>query len=134
MARKFNVGDVALTRDDHPVRIVNIVREDGVDFAWIKYLDGHLPYDVAGRVTGTEDDPIWEHRVKRGDVLRPGGSYYNPADWTTEDGLRPVRWVGFRDGRVVAGYPSRAAADLALDRREVESVSDSPAVLTRSAS
>ena len=89
---RFSVrsGDEVLTRDDHPARVVRVVREEGVDFAWITYLDGHLPGPVGGRVAGTEDAPIWEHRVRSGRVLRSGGDYYRDADWIIERGLRPL--------------------------------------------
>lgn len=80
----------ALSRDGHPVAIVGRHTEEGIEFAWVKYLDGHLPGPVGGRVAGTEDDPVWEHRMLDGRVLKPGPGrdYYNDADWTTEKGLQ----------------------------------------------
>ena len=86
----YKPGDRALDRDGRTVVIERVVREDGVDFAWIRYPDGYLPHDVRGRVAGTEDDPIWEHRVLDGKVVGAGGDYWNDADWYVEKGLRPV--------------------------------------------
>lgn len=88
--RKLVRGDKVLTRDGHVATVVTVVREDGVDFAWLTYDDGFLPFDVGGRVAGTEDSPIWEHRVKTGKVVRSGGDYWNPDDWVVEKGLREV--------------------------------------------
>lgn len=78
----------AYSRDGHPVKIVNRSTEDGVEFAWVKYLDGHLPYAVGGRVAGTEDDPIWEHRVKDGQVWANNADYGDPSKAIIEKGLR----------------------------------------------
>lgn len=86
----FRPGDRALSRDGHPVEIVRITSEEGAEFAWIKYTDGHLPFDVNGRVCGTEEDPVWEHRVIDGLVIPSGGNYWNPEDWVLERGLQPV--------------------------------------------
>lgn len=84
-------GDSALDRDGHVCTIVQVVHEDGVDFAWIRYPDGHLPYpDVRGRVAGTEDDPVWEHRVEDGKVVASNADYWNPDAWYVEEGLRPA--------------------------------------------
>lgn len=84
-------GDKVLTRDGHVATVVTTVREDGVTFAWLTYDDGFMPYhDVGGRVAGTEENPVWEHRVKSGKVVRPGGDYWNREDWVMEKGLREV--------------------------------------------
>lgn len=80
----------AYSADGHPVAIMGTYTEDGVKFAAIRYLDGHLPGPVGGRLSGTEIRPIWEHRVEDGKVVRQGGDYYNPADWVVERGLQPV--------------------------------------------
>ena len=93
-ARKFKVGDLAIARTGHTVRIVRITREDDVEFAWIVYVDGYLPHDVNGRVCGTVDEPVWEHRIKTGKVVRSGGDYWNPNDWVTEKGLRFLDSLG----------------------------------------
>lgn len=91
----FEVGGRALTRDGNLVEIVGFYREDGVTFAAIKYLDGgDARFNVGGRVSGTEDAPIWEHRVRSGKVIRSGGDYYNDADWVVEKGLRKARRSG----------------------------------------
>lgn len=87
---KFKVGDDALARDGHKVRIVGLRSEGGVEFAAIEYLDGYLPYDPAGRLCGSAERPIWEHRVEDGKVVRSGGDYYNEADWIVEEGLRRI--------------------------------------------
>jgi len=87
---KFEIGEEALSRDGHRVKILGIHREDDVEFAAIRYLDGHLPYPVGGRVSGSEEEPIWEHRIYDGIVIRSGGDYYNPADWTPEAGLQKI--------------------------------------------
>lgn len=88
---KIKAGDRALDRDGHECVVITVVREDGVDFAWVRYLDGYMPGDVGGRVAGSETDPLWEHRVKTGKVVRAGGDYWNDADWVTERGLRRVK-------------------------------------------
>jgi hypothetical protein len=76
------------SRDGHPVEVLRSYFEDGVEFAVVRHLDGHLPGPVGGRLAGTEDDPLWEHRVKDGRVVRSGGDYWNDADWYVEEGLR----------------------------------------------
>lgn len=78
----------AYDRDGREVQIVGFHTEDGVVFAEIKYPDGYLPHDPAGRLSGTEDDPVWEHRLLDGLVLKSGGDYYSDADWVIERGLR----------------------------------------------
>lgn len=88
--RKLARGDKVLTRDDHVATVVTTVKEDGVLFAWITYDDGFAPFEVSGRVAGTEDSPIWEHRVKTGKVVRSGGDYWNQDEWVQEKGLREV--------------------------------------------
>lgn len=80
----------AYSRDGHPVKIVRSYFEDGIEFAVIRYLDGHEPGPVGGRVAGTEEEPLWEHRVKDGRVVKSGGDYWNDEDWTVERGLQPV--------------------------------------------
>ena len=90
----FKPGDVAVARDGHQCKILNIWYEEGIAFAMIRYLDGFNPYPVGGRVAGTEDDPVWEHRVTNGKVIRSGGDYWNPNDWITENGLRHVKPEG----------------------------------------
>jgi hypothetical protein len=77
----------AFSRDGHPVKIIRTWTEQGIEFAEVRYLDGHLPHQVNGRLAGTEEAPTWEHRVKDGQVVRSGGDYYNPADWELERGL-----------------------------------------------
>lgn len=84
----FKPGDVALSRDGHPLRILRIWSEDGVALAEVKYLDGHAPYpNPNGRLGGTYDDPTWEHKVYDTRVVRTGGDYWNDADWVIEAGL-----------------------------------------------
>lgn len=80
-------GRRAWSSDGHPVEIVRSYFEGEIEFAVIRYLDGHVPYPVGGRVAGTEDEPLWEHRVLDGRVVRKGGDYYNEVDWTIERGL-----------------------------------------------
>ena len=121
---KFEIGDLALDRDGRVVRIVNFVREEGVLRALITYPNGDGPAP-GGRVYGTEEEPVFEHRVEDGKVVRAGGNYYRDEDWVVEGGLRvggewaiattpedpslnPL-WVG----------PARDALD-ALDRFAVE--------------
>lgn len=74
--------------DGHPVEVVRSYFEEGVEFAVVRYLDGFEPGPVGGRVAGTEEDPLWEHRVKDGKVLRSGGNAWNDEDWVVEKGLR----------------------------------------------
>lgn len=75
-------------RDGRPVEVLRTWVEDEVEFAEIRYPDGYAPYDnVNGRLGGTADAPTWEHRVRDGKVIRPGGNYYNDADWIEEKGL-----------------------------------------------
>lgn len=125
---QFKPGDRAVARNGHVCKILQIWYEEGIAFAMIRYLDGFNPYPVAGRVAGTEDEPVWEHRVTDGKVVQSGGDYYNPNDWVTEKGLRKVRneWLGLKEGVVVATYPNQAQADAALRRYDVQSVT--PAV------
>jgi hypothetical protein len=96
----FLAGEVCLSRDGRPVRIDRFSLEDGVMFAWVRYLDGHLPGPVGGRVSGTEEDPLWEHRVHDGKVIRPGGSYWVDGDWILEEGLRGIPRSGLADPAV----------------------------------
>jgi hypothetical protein len=86
----FSLGSKALSSDGHPVTIVGLYSEDGVEFAEITYDDGFLPGPVGGRLAGTEDAPTWEHRTRDGKVVRSGGDYYNEADWIVERGLQPI--------------------------------------------
>jgi hypothetical protein len=81
-------GDYAKSRDGHPVQIIRLYTEGENLFALIRYLDGYQPYSVGGRAGGTEEDPLWEHRVYDGKVVRPGGDYYNDRDWRIERGLQ----------------------------------------------
>lgn len=89
-AAKFNVGDLALDRVGRVVKIRNLVYEGDVEFAWVTYPNGDGPIVVGGRVSGTEEDPLWEHRVEDGEVVASNADYYNPDAWTTEKGLRPL--------------------------------------------
>lgn len=83
------VGDYAKSRDGHPVQIMGLHTEGENLFATVRYLDGYQPYpSVGGRAGGTEEDPLWEHRVYDGKVVRPGGDYYNPKHWMIEPGLK----------------------------------------------
>lgn len=80
-----------LDRDDNLVEVVRTWVEDEVLFAEIRYPGGEdLGRDPGGRIGGTVRFPTWEHRVEDGEVLRAGGSYYNPDDWVVEKGLRPL--------------------------------------------
>lgn len=82
-------GDLAYSRDGHPVQIIRLYTQDENLFALVRYLDGYMPYpSVGGRAGGSEEDPLWEHRVYDGKVVKPGGDYYNPNDWKIEKGLR----------------------------------------------
>jgi hypothetical protein len=73
---------MALSRDGHPVEVLYTYTEGDVEFAAVRYLDGHLPYDVGGRLAGTEDDPIWEHCVHDRETWTRW-----PGDGGTEKGL-----------------------------------------------
>lgn len=75
------------SRDGHPVEVVRSYYEDGTEFAVIRYLDGFTPGPVGGRVAGTEDAPLWEHRVKDGKVVNSNDDYYYPERWVNEPGL-----------------------------------------------
>lgn len=77
-------GNIVLTRDDKLARIVNTSKEDGVLFAWIRYLDGSNPSGDGAIDPATG---LCEHRVKTGKVMS-GTDYYNDDHWTTERGLR----------------------------------------------
>lgn len=90
---RWQVGDRALTRDDKECVIVRIVREDGVDFAWIRYE--HPADGPEGRGYVTEG--VWEHglrdrRVMVPPEMAPAGA--PSAGWgyvyASERGLRPV--------------------------------------------
>lgn len=90
MNRQFKTGDLALDREGRTVKIVNFSHEDGVDFAWVTYPNGDKLDDPNGRVAGTYDEPIWEHRVHDGKVIRSGGDYWNENDWVIEKGLQSL--------------------------------------------
>jgi hypothetical protein len=75
-------------RNGRPVIVHRTEIEDGIEFAIISYPDGYLPHPVGGRAGGTEEKPLWEHRVLDGVVMNPGGDYYRDADWHVERGLR----------------------------------------------
>jgi len=76
--------DIVITRDNKLAKVVNLSREDGVWFAWIKYLDGSNP---SGQGAIDPEAGICEHRVTTGKVMS-GTDYYNDSHWTTERGLR----------------------------------------------
>lgn len=78
----FNIGDLALDREDRLCRIVNIVREDGVDFAWIRYTDGSNPQGLGAIDL---DGGVCEHRLHDGEVTDDGYVTMRP-----EQGLRPL--------------------------------------------
>lgn len=75
-------------RNGRPVIVHGTYTEGEIEFATISYPDGYLPHPVGGRSGGTEENPLWEHRVLDGLVLKPGGDYYSNDYWIVERGLR----------------------------------------------
>lgn len=57
---KWQAGDRALTRDDKECVIVRITKEDGVEFAWIRYEFAADEPEGRGYIT----EGIWEHGLR----------------------------------------------------------------------
>lgn len=93
-------GDLFLTRDSKVGRVLRLTREDGVEFAWFRYLDPADQPEGKGYVMeGPDGNHVWEHCVHdRRAMAQPTKDHPRTPEndagwgyvWVDEQGMRAL--------------------------------------------